>query len=180
LETAGYLNQFGRLQQTETQMRVEPILFIKNGINIALYGIAYMKDIRLKKYLCDKDNRIVFVPPEEIAGSGDAQGFYKILVMHQNRNKGHCNGAPCQSSISWEDLPKEFFNLIIWGHEHDARPKPEWVQGCQAYVFQPGSTVATSLSKGESLPKLCGILKVYSRSESNVSARDLASPRNLY
>ena len=160
LSTAGYLNQFGKIQQTDNQIRVEPILFTKNGINVALYGIAHIKDVRLKKYLCDRNKKMIFVEPEEISGCSGGEKFYKILVMHQNRNKGGCNGVQCQNSISWEDLPKEFFSLIIWGHEHDARPQPEWVQGCQTYVFQPGSTIATSLSKGESLPKLCGILKV--------------------
>ena len=52
----------------------------------------------------------------------------------------------------------EFFDLVIWGHEHECLIEPEFVptggesaegeeQGF--YISQPGSSVATSLSPGE-------------------------------
>jgi double-strand break repair protein MRE11 len=44
-------------------------------------------------------------------------------------------------------------NLVIWGHEHDCRIVPEPVAGKDYFITQPGSSVATSLSEGESLEK---------------------------
>lgn len=44
-------------------------------------------------------------------------------------------------------------NLVVWGHEHDCRIEPEEVPGKPYFITQPGSSVATSLSDGESIPK---------------------------
>lgn len=43
--------------------------------------------------------------------------------------------------------------LVVWGHEHDCRIWPEPVEGKNYYITQPGSSVATSLAYGESIPK---------------------------
>lgn len=51
-------------------------------------------------------------------------------------------------------------DLILWGHEHDCRITPEPVPEKPYSICQPGSTVATSLSKGEELPKHVGILLI--------------------
>lgn len=56
-------------------------------------------------------------------------------------------------------VPDEAFgdevNLVVWGHEHDcisqARPVP--VTNRPYYISQPGSSIATSLAKGEAIPK---------------------------
>lgn len=44
-------------------------------------------------------------------------------------------------------------NLVIWGHEHDCRIVPEDVAGKKYRITQPGSSVATSLTEGESIQK---------------------------
>lgn len=46
-------------------------------------------------------------------------------------------------------------DLIVWGHEHDCIEKaaPVPVTGKRYYITQPGSSIATSLAKGESTPK---------------------------
>ncbi len=55
-----------------------------------------------------------------------------------------------------------FFDLVIWGHEHECRIDPEYVSTGDAdeegedrgvFISQPGSSVATSLSDGEQVPK---------------------------
>lgn len=51
-------------------------------------------------------------------------------------------------------------DLILWGHEHDCRIDPEPVTGKAYYISQPGSSVATSLSRGEAEPKHVGLLKI--------------------
>ena len=51
----------------------------------------------------------------------------------------------------------EFFDLMLWGHEHECLIEPEYVyQGVMdesgekgVYISQPGSSIATSLSDGE-------------------------------
>ena len=44
-------------------------------------------------------------------------------------------------------------DLVVWGHEHDCRIDPEEVAGKKYKIVQPGSSIATSLSEGESLEK---------------------------
>lgn len=46
-------------------------------------------------------------------------------------------------------------HLVVWGHEHDCieRATPQEVTGRPYYIVQPGSSIATSLAKGESIPK---------------------------
>ena len=56
-------------------------------------------------------------------------------------------------------VPEQAFgeeaHLVVWGHEHDciSEAKPIPVAGRPYYISQPGSSIATSLSKGESIPK---------------------------
>lgn len=56
-----------------------------------------------------------------------------------------------------ESVPEGMFDdsidLVVWGHEHDCRIIPEPVTGKSYSITQPGSSVATSLSDGESLEK---------------------------
>lgn len=54
-----------------------------------------------------------------------------------------------------------FIDLVIWGHEHESRIRPEFNQQQSFYVTQPGSSVATSLSESEIAQKHVGILKIY-------------------
>lgn len=57
-----------------------------------------------------------------------------------------------------DSVPESMFddsiNLVIWGHEHDQRIIPEDVAGKRYKITQPGSSVATSLTEGESVQKL--------------------------
>uniref|UniRef100_A0A1A9Z6I8 Uncharacterized protein n=1 Tax=Glossina pallidipes TaxID=7398 RepID=A0A1A9Z6I8_GLOPL len=43
----------------------------------------------------------------------------------------------------------EFFNLIIWGHEHDCHIEPQFNAQRNFCVSQPGSSAHTSLSESE-------------------------------
>lgn len=84
----------------------------------------------------------------------DTGEWCNIMVVHQNRaDRGHLNYLP-------EKILPEFLDLIIWGHEHDCRIVPEPIAERDFYVTQPGSSVATSLSEGESLEKNIGLLQV--------------------
>ena len=56
-----------------------------------------------------------------------------------------------------ESFLPPFFDLVVWGHEHECHVEPEYhVCGEDAdgeetgmYIYQPGSSVATSLCEGE-------------------------------
>lgn len=52
-----------------------------------------------------------------------------------------------------EGLFDDSIQLVIWGHEHDQRIIPEDVVGKNYKITQPGSSVATSLTEGESIQK---------------------------
>lgn len=77
-----------------------------------------------------------------------------MLVWHQNR----CHRGT-KNYICDDNLP-DFLDLVMWGHEHDCRIIPEKMPN-NVYVTQPGSSVATSLSQGESMAKHIGLLKIY-------------------
>jgi double-strand break repair protein MRE11 len=57
-----------------------------------------------------------------------------------------------QNSVP-EGMFDDSLDLIVWGHEHDCRIEPEAVPRKNYFITQPGSSVATSLSQGESIQK---------------------------
>lgn len=71
--------------------------------------------------------------------------FYKknifIRVAHSAKNYIH------------ESMLDSFLNLIIWGHEHECQINPQQSVIGDFTITQPGSSIATSLSEGESKKK---------------------------
>lgn len=59
-----------------------------------------------------------------------------------------------------EKFLADFLDLIMWGHEHECiiAPKNAEDPNLSFYITQPGSSVATSLSEGESRPKWVWLL----------------------
>ena len=51
-----------------------------------------------------------------------------------------------------------WFNLVIWGHEHESIPKFVTCESTNVDFLQPGSTIYTSLIDAESKQKHCFIL----------------------
>lgn len=142
LATCGLLNYFGAFDHTKS-IHIEPIVFQKNGIKIALYGMGFIPDFKLKRAF-DEGNVTFAKPPRD---------SYNILVVHQNR-------VPLNKAkyIPDEYYPK-FFHLIVRGHEHMSEA-PTKIPDSQVEgeVFQPGSTVATSISAMEAGPKQVAIV----------------------
>lgn len=146
LSSTGLLNYFGKWRDLSA-VEIDPIILKKNNTSIALYGLSHIHDSRLARLFRDKK---VKVRKPEIADSG----IFNLMVLHQNRaDRGRFNYLP------ESELPS-FLDLIVWGHEHDCRINPEPIPKIQSYVTQPGSSVATSLSEGESIEKCVGILEV--------------------
>jgi double-strand break repair protein MRE11 len=67
---------------------------------------------------------------------------------------------------------------VVWGHEHESRPLPEEFVEPGFHVIQPGSSVCTSLSVGESLKKHISLVQVRG-TQFKVTALPLLSVRPL-
>lgn len=97
-----------------------------------------------------ENNKVKFVQPEE-----KPESYFHILVLHQNRFKGMKNWS-YKSSIHPKMFPP-FFNLIIWAHEHESLPDIEQSGEIPAYIYQPGSSIGTSMIEAECKPKHAGL-----------------------
>lgn len=147
LSTAGLLNYFGKWRDL-SEVEISPIVLKKNDTKIALYGLSHIHDTRLARLFRDHKVKVrkPDIPEEEI---------FNLMVLHQNRaDRGRYNYLP-------EDKLPGFLDLVVWGHEHDCRIEPEPTGITKTYITQPGSSVATSLSEGESIQKKVGILEIH-------------------
>lgn len=84
--------------------------------------------------------------------------WFHLMVLHQN----HADRGP-KNYLPENSLPS-FLDFVVWGHEHDSYKEPDYNLLRDFYVYQPGSTVATSLSEGESLQKHAAVLEIYQSS----------------
>ncbi|XP_062409298.1 double-strand break repair protein MRE11 isoform X3 [Sardina pilchardus] len=165
LSVAGLVNHFGRSQSVE-KAEISPILLQKGSTHIALYGIGSIPDERL--YRMFVGNQVCMLRPREEEGS-----WFNMFVIHQNRSKhGATNYIP-------EQFLDDFLDLVVWGHEHECRITPERNEQQLFYVTQPGSSVVTSLSPGEAVPKHVGLLRVRGR-KMQLQKIPLQSTRRLY
>lgn len=149
LSSAGLVNYFGKWTDL-LEVTVKPILLRKGKTKVALYGLSHIKDDRLCRLFIDK--KVTFIRPET-----DPESWFNIFILHQNR----VERGP-KRYISESYIP-DFVDLVIWGHEHDCEIEPVMNMAKGFYVMQPGSSVPTSLSEGESLTKHVAILKVFEK-----------------
>ncbi|WFD17977.1 meiotic recombination [Malassezia caprae] len=159
LAAAGLLNYFGRLSLSPSSRKrrapesandvigVKPVLLQKGQTRIALYGMGYIKDERMSHELREK--HICMYRPAEATDS-----WFNLLVLHQNRS-AHSPKAHVPESALDDSL-----HLVIWGHEHEQRIVPEAVAEKSYKISQPGSTIATSLSPGETTSKCVAVVQV--------------------
>ncbi|XP_059615257.1 double-strand break repair protein MRE11 [Phlebotomus argentipes] len=148
LASTGLLNYFGKCLNLE-KVVVSPLMIAKGATKLALLGLSHIHDTRLVRLF--ESGNVTF---EKALNDEE---WFNLLVLHQNHaDRGR------KKFIPEEALPR-FLDLIIWGHEHDSHINPEQNLKMKFFVSQPGSTVATSLSEGESLPKHCGVLKIYKK-----------------
>lgn len=59
----------------------------------------------------------------------DAETWSSVLILHQNRPRRSILRTT-GSYINIQHLPT-FFNLIIWGHEHESITQPEFIRSNQ-------------------------------------------------
>lgn len=151
LAAAGLVNYFGKSNTSCDQgVNIAPVLLQKGCTKIAIYGLGSIKDERL--YNMFEKGLVQFIRPAE-----DSDDWFNIFVIHQNRSAhGKKNYIP-------ETFLPDFLDLVIWGHEHECRIRPEYNDLQKFFVSQPGSSVITSLSESELEPKHIGLLKIYKK-----------------
>ncbi|KAL1760800.1 Metallo-dependent phosphatase-like protein [Schizophyllum commune] len=153
LSVSGLINYMGKFDLPLSEaaaakdgIAVKPVLLRKGNTLLGLYGIGNVKDARMHFEL--RSNRVKMFMPR------DKDSWFNILLLHQNRVKhGPQEFVP-------EGMFDDSVDLVVWGHEHDCRIIPEPVAGKNYYITQPGSSVATSLSEGETIPKHVAIVSI--------------------
>ena len=149
LNAAGLVNYFGKHESLE-KIEVSPLLLQKGETKLALYGLGALRDERLHRLFVHK--KVAMLRPKE-----SQEDWFNLFVLHQNRTKhSTTNYIP-------EQFLDDFIDLVFWGHEHECKITPVWNGIQNFYVTQPGSSVATSLSEGESRAKHVGLLYVKQR-----------------
>lgn len=71
------------------------------------------------------------------------------------------------------------FDLVIWGHEHDCFTSLLRSINPNCDVYQPGSSVCTSFTEGESLHKHVGIMHIFEDGSFKMKYEPLRSSRLL-
>nr|WJN24885.1 double-stranded break repair protein [Moesziomyces parantarcticus] len=167
LSVSGLINYFGRVELPsddatagasaaktarggafqEKGIRIKPVLLQKGETRLALYGMGNIKDERMHFEL--RANRVRMYRPQE-----DPDSWFNILCVHQNR-VAH-NPKACVPETMFDDS----IHLVVWGHEHEQMIQPQPVTEKRYHITQPGSSVATSLSQGETVEKCVAIIHV--------------------
>ncbi|KAI3631968.1 hypothetical protein MIR68_009804 [Amoeboaphelidium protococcarum] len=170
LSNANYVNYFGK-QPTLDKIEISPLLLKKGGLKIAIYGLGNVRDERL--YRCFREGKVTLLKHHESESDDDGGGgrWFNILVLHQNRVK-HTD-----TSYVPEGFIDPLIDLVFWGHEHDCRIDVEYNDQQQFYITQPGSSIATSLSDGESIDKHVGILTIGVNNQFNIQKVPLKTVR---
>ncbi|EST08580.1 Phosphoesterase domain protein [Kalmanozyma brasiliensis GHG001] len=167
LSVSGLINYFGKIELpsddatagssaartarggafAEKGIRIKPVLLQKGQTKLALYGMGNIKDERMHFEL--RTNRVRMYRPSE-----DPDSWFNILCVHQNR-VAH-NPKACVPETMFDDS----IHLVVWGHEHEQMINPQPVTEKKYHITQPGSSVATSLSQGETVEKCVAIVHV--------------------
>ncbi|KAJ1018026.1 hypothetical protein NDA16_004895 [Ustilago loliicola] len=167
LSVSGLINYFGKIELPsddaaagsssartarggafqEKGIRIKPVLLQKGQTKLALYGMGNIKDERMHFEL--RANRVRMYRPQE-----DPDSWFNILCVHQNR-VAH-NPKACVPETMFDDS----IHLVVWGHEHEQMIQPQPVTEKRYHITQPGSSVATSLSQGETVEKCVAIIHV--------------------
>lgn len=186
LASANLLNYFGKSKITRSdansagEVKIRPILIRKGNVKLALYGLGNIRDERMCR-LFSSPKGVEWARPASSA-IADIDDWVNLFILHQNR-VAHVQGA--KNIVKESHLPK-FLDVVVWGHEHECISKP-WVRRlvylamfwCFIYSFsslyylqsslmsgeafsvlQPGSSVATALSEGESKRKHVFVLEI--------------------
>lgn len=151
LAEARLVTYFGKTHSDSDCIELVPIVLQKGSTSLALYGLGNVHEEDLRK-TWTKNGNINWQGLGNDYSCADGQNrTFNLFVLHQNRvTRGSSEGV-----FEGRPLPAQL-DFILWGHEHDSQTK----MSTNPPVCQPGSTIATSLIQGESLPKHAVLLKV--------------------
>ena len=149
LAVSGLVNYFGRAT-TSDDIDVKPLLIQKGSTKLALYGLSNVRDERL--WHTFREGKVKFWQP-----STQAKDWFQMICVHQN------HVPHTETSYLPENFLPQFLDFVIWGHEHDCDIEPHLNPEMNFHVMQPGSSIATSLSPGEAIPKQVTILSITGR-----------------
>lgn len=151
LAATGLINYFGQVPRLD-KITVAPLVFQKGTTKLALYGINNMRDERLQRIMRNGD--VTFQKPR------DADAFFNFLCVHQNHHRH------TMTSFVPEDFFPSFLDFVLWGHEHECIPFPQYNPTTGFDTLQPGSLVATSLSDAETAQKHVFVMDIKDKSYS--------------
>ncbi|CAI5533085.1 unnamed protein product [Closterium sp. Naga37s-1] len=151
LSSCNLVNYFGKSNMPEhdaAQITLHPVLLRKGANCIALYGLGYMRDERLRMIM-DNPQGLQWIRPDDPGTSED--DWFNILVVHQNRAVRMTN---VKKVVTVDESGfASFLDLVVWGHEHECRIEPQQPARAKYFISQPGSSVVTQLAEGEAKPK---------------------------
>jgi double-strand break repair protein MRE11 len=150
LAVSNMINYFGKSENVD-DVTVYPLLINKGDTNVAIYGLGNIRDERL--YRTFQQKKVKLMRPVESDPKKDK--WFNIFILHQNRV------AHSPKNYIHEVMLDNFLDFVIWGHEHECLIKPQPSAVGAFYITQPGSSVATSLSEGESKRKHIGLLEIH-------------------
>ena len=152
------VNYFGKCNQID-DIEIVPILIRKKNTYVAIYGLGAIRDERLNRMW--NMQKIKFIrptnPTQNDGDSNETVGFFNILIIHQNRDYGRGS-----KNCIHESMIPEWMDIVIWGNEHESMPYLAESLVGTFRIFQPGSSIATSLVEGESssCPKHMGMIEI--------------------
>lgn len=149
LSQANLITYFGKAPDSR-RVSITPILLQKGTTKVALYGLGNIRDdVLYETWVNNKQVR--WSCPATDEDDDGANKWFSIFLIHQNRAVRGSSKAILDSAMpAWLDY-------VIWGHEHDSHPE---LTKTAPPIVQPGSSVATSLAHGESLPKHVVVLDI--------------------
>jgi double-strand break repair protein MRE11 len=147
LSYSNLVNYFGK--SSVDRVTVSPVLIEKGATKLALYGMGHLRDERLNRMFTNKQVhwKLMKENPEQ---------WFKMFVIHQNR----VQHTKTQSNVISESLLPKWLDVVVWGHEHESKTDFEHNADREFDVYQPGSSVATSLCQGEVAEKHIGMLEI--------------------
>lgn len=144
LGVSGLLNHFGKVDDNEN-ISIHPLLFNKGDTNLALYGMPSIREERLLKTMAS--GGLEFMEPDS------EDRWFNLMCLHQNHVR-----RPGVKVLEENSLPS-FLDFVLWGHEHESvNLYQNDITG--THILQAGSSIATSLSMGETGPKQVFILSI--------------------
>ena len=146
LAASNYINYFGKHKSVD-DISVYPVLIQKGETKVAIYGIGAVRDERLYRTFQHKKVKLLRPSEPESEQEEEKSEWFNILILHQNRAQHSAKNHIHEAMLD------NFLDLVLWGHEHECLIESQASSVGSFFISQPGSSIATSLSEGETKKK---------------------------